>query len=781
MKIPNFLALLLLISLSTGCNLNQPEIDPTKTNATIDLVEDLGLNEQPIKLSDNVYYLGAGIPPEDLNIVKPTSSVAAKTIKTDRIGQASPLNLSGQGFVVGVWEASEDGKNKWAVSKEHERLKGKVTWFQEGVSSDHATAVAGIIAATGNISEFSTGMAQGVEIQSYSAQNDFKTLEKAANSIVASNHSYGSKVGWQLLDVTSLPERVVHFPKFKDQFPVFIGSHNWFGNYKLAGVEKIDRILQNYPYLISVFASGNDRDDNMSNLDFHKTGFYAAFVRKSKYLEELWRIYGLDFKEGFYLFSKYDPQSTPPPGDGEYLGGYRTIKANAATKNGIVVGAVNGEKNMTSFSGWGPTKTGQTKPDVVGNGYRLPRLLSASGGYLEVNKGSGTSYSAPSVTGTAVLLVEHFQNLWEDPESILKDTTNSKRPFSATIKALLIHTAEDLGNEGPDYQFGWGLIDAKGAADFLTKANKPKSDKFLLERVHSQRQNIQLISDGQKPLKVTMAWTDKPGQNIVNDLDLRVREVTANGSETYYPWSLNPNKPDRNATANRPNKLDNVEQVLIKETKKDAKYVILVDGDIDDSEYSQYYSLLIEGAQKPPSNEVPLVSAKGVDYRKLRDLLKAKKWKDADEETNRVMLKVASRESEGGLRTNDAEKFSCTDLGTIDKLWVKYSNGKYGISVQKQIFRELGGSRSISKLLYLGGGGPKDWQLARENWEKFGDKVGWRKEGKWNLEGLSSEFREGKPLSKEEDYAGHLPVDFMRVLAPSYGWIWYLRVSECDL
>jgi hypothetical protein len=422
--------------------------------------------------------------------------------------------------------------------------------------------------------------------------------------------------------------------------------------------------------------------------------------------------------------------------------------------------------------------------------------------------------------------VEHFQNLWEEPESILKETTNSERPFSATIKALLIHTAEDLGNEGPDYQFGWGLIDAKGAADFLTKANKPKSDKFLLERAHSQRQNIQLISDGQKPLKVTMAWTDKPGQNIVNDLDLRVREVTANGSETYYPWSLNPNKPDRNATANRPNKLDNVEQVLIKKTKKDAKYVILVDGDIDDSEYSQYHSLLIEGAQKPaivgmircayvyrqgkenkdkiisasikptaegysftmieeneeehimnfdknlyllsggtknegdlmpwnliansayppvaleiksngsfhinmwastrsvckivgtvqfvngakneifgltspeqidsrfkPSNEVSLVSAKGVDYRKLRDLLKAKKWKEANRETNRVMLKVASRESEGSLRLEDVENFSCTDLGTIDKLWVKYSNGKYGISVQKQIYQSKIGTK----------------------------------------------------------------------------------------
>ena len=125
-----------------------------------------------------------------------------------------------------------------------------------------------------------------------------------------------------------------------------------------------------------------------------------------------------------------------------------------------------------------------------------------------------------------------------------------------------------------------------------------------------------MISDGKKPLKVTIAWTDKPGKNIVNDLDLRVREVTANGYETYYPWSLNPNKPDRNATANRPNKLDNVEQVLIKETKKDAKYVILVDGDIDDSEYSQYYSLLIEGAQKPPS--VGMVRCAFV-YRKGRE------------------------------------------------------------------------------------------------------------------------------------------------------------------
>jgi hypothetical protein len=422
-----------------------------------------------------------------------------------------------------------------------------------------------------------------------------------------------------------------------------------------------------------------------------------------------------------------------------------------------------------------------------------------------------------------------------------------------------------------------------------------------------------------------MAWTDKPGQNIVNDLDLRVREVTANGSETYYPWSLNPNKPDRNATANRPNKLDNVEQVLIKETKKDAKYVILVDGDIDDSEYSQYYSLLIEGAQKPssvgmvrcnrayfptkstertgkiisasikptvegysftmieengeanvlnfdknlylqsagtvadadhfdgvykagdlipwnligntvypsrkpivtlgiqsngsfrinmsvssrywcvfegtaqfvngakneifgltspeqidsrlkPSNEVSLVSSKGVDYRKLRDLLKAKKWKDADEETNRVMLKVASRESEGGLRAEDAENFSCTDLGTIDKLWVKYSNGKYGISVQKQIFQSIIGTKGLAP-------GTQDWQEEMEDWDKFGDKVGWRKEGKWLYNGASADR-----WRLEEDYAGHMPFTHLGANGFWMGtisddkarWV-FSRASSCGL
>ena len=108
-----------------------------------------------------------------------------------------------------------------------------------------------------------------------------------------------------------------------------------------------------------------------------------------------------------------------------------------------------------------------------------------------------------------------------------------------------------------------------------------------------------------------------------------------------------------------------------------------------------------------------LKSDVGMDYSKLHDLLKAEKWKKADEETARVMLAVAKREERGWLRDEDIDNFPCADLRTIDKLWVKYSNGRFGFSVQKRIYQSLGGTREYN----------------REIWGKFGDKVGWRKEG----------------------------------------------------
>ena len=88
----------------------------------------------------------------------------------------------------------------------------------------------------------------------------------------------------------------------------------------------------------------------------------------------------------------------------------------------------------------------------------------------------------------------------------------------------------------------------------------------------------------------------------------------------------------------------------------------------------------------------------------------AKKWKEADLETDKRMLEVAGRESQGWFRLEDVENFPCLDLGTIDKLWIKYSNGKFGFSVQKQIYLSVGGTKEYDQKV----------------WEAFGDKVGWR-------------------------------------------------------
>ncbi|MBN3896003.1 MAG: GUN4 domain-containing protein [Nostoc sp. NOS(2021)] len=108
-----------------------------------------------------------------------------------------------------------------------------------------------------------------------------------------------------------------------------------------------------------------------------------------------------------------------------------------------------------------------------------------------------------------------------------------------------------------------------------------------------------------------------------------------------------------------------------------------------------------------------LASDVGVDYQNLENLLKAGQWKAADEETTKVMLKAAKREQQGWLDEKSIEKFPCTDLRTIDQLWVKYSNGHFGFSVQKRIWLECGGKVDYETECLLG------------------DRLGWRNNYGW--------------------------------------------------
>ncbi|MFM6008568.1 MAG: GUN4 domain-containing protein, partial [Sphaerospermopsis kisseleviana] len=102
-------------------------------------------------------------------------------------------------------------------------------------------------------------------------------------------------------------------------------------------------------------------------------------------------------------------------------------------------------------------------------------------------------------------------------------------------------------------------------------------------------------------------------------------------------------------------------------------------------------------------------------YQKLEQLLSTGQWKEADEETARVMLAVTNREKEGFLDTPSIDNFPCNDLDNIDKLWIKYSNGRFGFSVQKRIYQSLGRTRKYDEKI----------------WIAFGDRLGWRKFEKW--------------------------------------------------
>ncbi|MBD2481515.1 serine/threonine-protein kinase [Planktothrix sp. FACHB-1365] len=145
-----------------------------------------------------------------------------------------------------------------------------------------------------------------------------------------------------------------------------------------------------------------------------------------------------------------------------------------------------------------------------------------------------------------------------------------------------------------------------------------------------------------------------------------------------------------------------------------------------------------------PQPHIELKSARGVDYRQLEQLLKSGKWKEADQETFNKMLEAAGRTQDGELRFEDINNFPCEDLRTIDQLWVKYSMSRFGFSVQKKIWLEVGGKVDL------------------ETERKLGDRVGWRKNGR----GISYNeltFTLRSPV-------GHLPV-FVREN------LWFLNSS----
>ncbi|MCW6035346.1 GUN4 domain-containing protein [Spirulina subsalsa FACHB-351] len=103
------------------------------------------------------------------------------------------------------------------------------------------------------------------------------------------------------------------------------------------------------------------------------------------------------------------------------------------------------------------------------------------------------------------------------------------------------------------------------------------------------------------------------------------------------------------------------------------------------------------------------------NYRTLERLLQQKQWREADQETARLMIAIAQREKQNYLTQADLAVFPCQELLVLDQLWQVASQGKFGLMIQKQLYLELGGTRFLQPSI----------------WRTMGQKVGWVQGNGW--------------------------------------------------
>jgi hypothetical protein len=490
------------------------------------------------------------------------NAISAATTRTNTVqpGGSLGLNLSGSSSFLDNKLAIWDGG---AVYAAHQEFAGKtITLKTTQPILDHSTHVAGTMIAKGVYAPAKGMSFNASTLLSYDFDNDITTISAAASSLLLSNHSYGDTAGWD----------------FDNN-----GNWNWYGlpgdtvDYDFgiydSRAQSYDQIAYKAPYYLIVESAGNARGypgpDIGGTYYGYKSATDATLVLKTR-------------TAGSNISSQQ---------------GYIGIATTGNAKNVLTVGAVgplpygpssSNDVAITTFSSYGPTNDGRVKPDIAGMGLNVLSCgVINPQSYLVL---SGTSMSSPNVTGSLYLLQEYYAK-----------QNSGNFMHSATLKALACGTAFDAGNPGPDYIYGWGLLDMQKAATAITD-NGTKSIIKELALAQGQKQSQTVMASGNGALMATIAWTDPAGVatdygvgkdptiKLVNDLDIRISD----GTTTYYPWVLNPATPGAAATTGD-NKRDNVEQVYLPGAVPGKTYTITVSQKGILQSGLQAYALVVTG------------------------------------------------------------------------------------------------------------------------------------------------------------------------------------------
>ena len=348
--------------------------------------------------------------------------------------------------------------------------------------------------------------------------------------------------------------------------------------------------------------------------------FYGAYDARAKQLDEI------TFNNPYYLpvvSAGNSRNETTEPGSTQIANkfGYDMIFGHGNAKNVMTVAAVAQVDNyvdessvtMSSFSSWGPSDDGRIKPDISMKGVGVRSPINTSNTATAVYQ--GTSMASPGVTSVVTLLQQYHKQLYP---------TYMK---SATVKGLILHTADESGNYlGPDYEFGWGLINAEKAAKTIRDKNLNTNGSLIEELNLSNAATYTRVisSTSTEPLKLSISWTDPASPTInsgitdpatkylVNDLDIKV--TNASGT-IYYPWKLQGMAAAYDAPTNTStNNVDNFERVDIPNPSGSYTITITHKGTLVNG--NQNFTLIATGGNiaKLGTNEVASIKNQIIYY-----------------------------------------------------------------------------------------------------------------------------------------------------------------------
>ena len=262
-----------------------------------------------------------------------------------------------------------------------------------------------------------------------------------------------------------------------------------------------DAQLYTNPYLMHIFASGND---------------------------------------GSYTCSPYATQ-------------YATVKSGfQSAKNSIVVGNIDntnlGGPLLDGQSSSGPVNDGRLKPELVAGGTAVVSTISNN----RYAQDWGTSMACPAVTGTMALIVQRYRQV------------NGVDPYGMLLKALVCNTANDMGNPGPDYLFGFGSLNGRAAVECMEAGQY-----FIGGGGISNGQTFSgtiPVAAGMQQVRFMLYWPDYPAapfasSALVNNLDLTVTDASGT---VHHPLILNPAAAHvGDAAVEGIDNVNNIEQVVV--------------------------------------------------------------------------------------------------------------------------------------------------------------------------------------------------------------------------